>query len=103
MRSLVGTYNGGALTLGRELAAALDAAGSEAAVVFGGVLNEDDGGPLPVDARPQLCGARHPLRERDRAARPDPGGDHGTRTRSAPCSTFTLKSRTLLRSPPSSS
>ncbi len=37
----------------RRGAAALDAAGS-VAVVFGGVLNEDDGGPLPVDARPQL-------------------------------------------------
>jgi hypothetical protein len=23
-------------------------------VIFGGVLNEDDGGPLPVDARPGL-------------------------------------------------
>jgi methylmalonyl-CoA mutase cobalamin-binding domain/chain len=53
---LVGTYNGGALTLGRELAAALDAAGCEAEVVFGGVLNEDAGGPLPIDARPELAG-----------------------------------------------
>jgi methylmalonyl-CoA mutase cobalamin-binding domain/chain len=52
---LIGTYNGGALTLGRELAAALDAAGSEAEVVFGGVLNEDAGGPLPVDARDGLA------------------------------------------------
>jgi hypothetical protein len=24
-------------------------------VVFGGVLNEDAGGPLPVDARPELA------------------------------------------------
>ena len=23
-------------------------------MIFGGVLNEDDGGPLPVDARPGL-------------------------------------------------
>jgi methylmalonyl-CoA mutase cobalamin-binding domain/chain len=51
---LVGTYNGGALTLGRELAGALDAVGCDAEVVFGGVLNEDAGGPLPVDARQEL-------------------------------------------------
>jgi methylmalonyl-CoA mutase cobalamin-binding domain/chain len=51
---VLGTYNGGALTLGAELAGALAAAGARPAVVFGGVLNEDDGGPLPVDARPGL-------------------------------------------------
>ena len=49
---IVATYNGGALTLGRELTAALD---PEIAVIFGGVLNEDDGGSLPVDARPGLA------------------------------------------------
>ena len=27
---------------------------TDATVIFGGVLNEDDGGPLPVDARPGL-------------------------------------------------
>lgn len=48
---IVATYNGGALTLGTELMAALD---SGMTVIFGGVLNEDDGGPLPVDARPAL-------------------------------------------------
>jgi methylmalonyl-CoA mutase cobalamin-binding subunit len=52
---VVGTYNGGALTLGRELVSALGAAGCDATVVFGGRLNEDDGGPLPVDARPALA------------------------------------------------
>jgi methylmalonyl-CoA mutase cobalamin-binding domain/chain len=52
---VLGTYNGGALTLGGELTRALAAARSGAAVVFGGVLNEDDGGPLPVDARPGLA------------------------------------------------
>lgn len=52
---VVATYNGGALTLGRELVAALQRAGCPATVVFGGVLNEDDGGPLPVDARPGLA------------------------------------------------
>lgn len=48
---IVATYNGGALTLGEQLMHAL---GDDVRVVFGGVLNEDDGGPLPVDARPGL-------------------------------------------------
>jgi methylmalonyl-CoA mutase cobalamin-binding domain/chain len=52
---VLGTYNGGALTLGGELTRALAAADADVAVVFGGVLNEDDGGPLPVDARPGLA------------------------------------------------
>jgi methylmalonyl-CoA mutase cobalamin-binding domain/chain len=52
---VLGTYNGGALTLGAELTRALAAAGTQAGVVFGGVLNEDDGGALPVDARPGLA------------------------------------------------
>jgi len=51
---VVATYNGGARTLGTELMQALDAAGADPAVIFGGVLNEDEGGPLPVDARPGL-------------------------------------------------
>ena len=52
---VLGTYNGGALTLGRALVQALRDADSDATVVFGGVLNEDEGGPLPVDARPGLA------------------------------------------------
>jgi methylmalonyl-CoA mutase cobalamin-binding domain/chain len=48
---IVATYNGGALTLGEQLTRALD---DDVTVIFGGVLNEDDGGPLPVDARPGL-------------------------------------------------
>ena len=48
---IVATYNGGALTLGKELMRTLPA---DVTVIFGGVLNEDDGGPLPVDARPGL-------------------------------------------------
>jgi methylmalonyl-CoA mutase cobalamin-binding subunit len=52
---VIATYNGGALTLGRELMSALGRADCAATVVFGGVLNEDDGGPLPVDARPGLA------------------------------------------------
>jgi methylmalonyl-CoA mutase cobalamin-binding subunit len=52
---VLGTYNGGALTLGGELTAALAAAGATPAVVFGGRLNEDAGDDLPVDARPGLA------------------------------------------------
>jgi methylmalonyl-CoA mutase cobalamin-binding subunit len=46
---VVGSYNGGALSLGRELRA-----GYDGPAIFGGVLNEDLGGALPVDARPGL-------------------------------------------------
>jgi len=53
---VVGVYNGWALSLARELRAACAAEGYEGAVVFGGRLNEDMGGPLPVDVRPQLAG-----------------------------------------------
>jgi methylmalonyl-CoA mutase cobalamin-binding domain/chain len=51
---LVGTYNGVALTLARELTSALRATGHDAAVIFGGRLNEDVGEGLPSDVRPQL-------------------------------------------------
>ena len=70
---MLATYNGGALTLGRELSAALD---DGIAVIFGGVLNEDDGGPLPVDARPGLTALGIALRRRDRAARAGARGGH---------------------------
>ena len=46
---VVGTYNGGARGLGRELRA-----GYDGLIVFGGILNEDAGGALPIDARPGL-------------------------------------------------
>jgi methylmalonyl-CoA mutase cobalamin-binding subunit len=46
---VVGSYNGGALSLGRELRAAYDGL-----IIFGGILNEDTGDALPVDARPGL-------------------------------------------------
>lgn len=51
---VVSTYNGAALTLGRRLAAALTDNGFDGVAVLGGVLNEDDGGDLPVDVREQL-------------------------------------------------
>ena len=46
---VVGSYNGGALSLGRELRA-----GYDGLTIFGGVLNEDTGQALPIDARPGL-------------------------------------------------
>jgi methylmalonyl-CoA mutase cobalamin-binding domain/chain len=51
---LVGTYNGVALTLARELAGAVRERGHDAALVFGGRLNEDVGDGLPRDVRPAL-------------------------------------------------
>lgn len=53
---VVSTYNGAALTLGRRLATALADNGFDGVAVLGGVLNEDDGGDLPVDVRDQLLG-----------------------------------------------
>ncbi|MDA0164480.1 hypothetical protein OM076_29690 [Solirubrobacter ginsenosidimutans] len=46
---VVGSYNGGALSLGRELRA-----GYDGLTIFGGILNEDLGGEVPIDARPGL-------------------------------------------------
>lgn len=46
---VVGTYNGAALSIARELRAEYSGR-----AFFGGLLNEDLGGPLPVDVRPQL-------------------------------------------------
>ncbi len=51
---VLGTANGAALTLGRRLCFALDSEGWEGPVVIGGRLNEDDGGPLPVDVTDDL-------------------------------------------------
>ena len=51
---LVGTYNGVALTLAHELTGALRDRGHDAALVFGGRLNEDVGEGLPSDVRPAL-------------------------------------------------
>lgn len=51
---ILGTYNGAALSIGRELRAAIDAAGFEGQVIVGGRLNEDEGGDLPVDVSAEL-------------------------------------------------
>ncbi len=46
---VLGTYNGAALTVGREVRAALDRSGYDGPVIMGGRLNEDTGGESPVD------------------------------------------------------
>lgn len=50
---IVGSYNGGALALARGLVEARDG-DWEGPIVFGGLLNDDLGGELPVDVRQQL-------------------------------------------------
>jgi methylmalonyl-CoA mutase cobalamin-binding domain/chain len=51
---VIGTYNGVALTLARELTGALRDLGHHPAVIFGGRLNEDLGEGLPSDVRALL-------------------------------------------------
>jgi methylmalonyl-CoA mutase cobalamin-binding subunit len=51
---ILGTYNGAALSIGRELRAAIDRAGFEGQVIVGGRLNEDVGGDLPIDVSGEL-------------------------------------------------
>ena len=51
---VVGAYNGSALTIARQLEAACADEHWTGTVVFGGLLNEDEGGDLPVDARDRI-------------------------------------------------
>ncbi len=51
---LLGTYNGAALSIGRELRAAIDRTGYDGRVIVGGRLNEDTGLDLPVDVSDDL-------------------------------------------------
>ena len=51
---VLGTYNGAALSVGRELAAAVAATGFEGAVIVGGRLNQDTGGDSPGDVADDL-------------------------------------------------
>ena len=51
---VVGVYNGSALTIARALRTQLDAEDWDGTVVFGGLLNEDEGGELPVDVRDRI-------------------------------------------------
>lgn len=52
---IVSTYNGAALTQGKQLAAALSTVGFDGAALIGGVLNEDTGSGVPVPVNDELC------------------------------------------------
>jgi methylmalonyl-CoA mutase cobalamin-binding subunit len=52
---VLAVYNGNALHLGRLLRNAADSADFSGAIFMGGVLNQDEGDGLPVDARPGLA------------------------------------------------
>ena len=51
---VLGTYNGAALAVGRELREAIGQTGFEGAVIIGGKLNQDTGGDSPVDVTDEL-------------------------------------------------
>ena len=51
---VLGTYNGNAIDLGERLAIARDRCGWTGQIYMGGILNQDTGEGLPVDARPRL-------------------------------------------------
>ncbi len=51
---VLGTYNGNAIDLGERLSTARDRAGWSGQIFMGGILNQDTGQGLPVDARPRL-------------------------------------------------
>ena len=51
---VLGTYNGAALAVGRELRDAVGRTGYDGAVIVGGKLNQDTGGDSPVDVTDEL-------------------------------------------------
>jgi methylmalonyl-CoA mutase cobalamin-binding subunit len=51
---VLGVYNGNALDLGTRLTAATAADAWSGRIFMGGLLNQDAGGELPIDARPGL-------------------------------------------------
>ncbi|HEY0519079.1 MAG TPA: cobalamin-dependent protein [Ilumatobacteraceae bacterium] len=51
---VLGVYNGNALELGRRLAAGKRDQQWHGTIYMGGILNQDTGGDLPIDARPEL-------------------------------------------------
>jgi methylmalonyl-CoA mutase cobalamin-binding subunit len=51
---ILGVYNGNALELGERIMTAANAEQFDGVVFAGGILNQDTGGALPVDARPGL-------------------------------------------------
>jgi methylmalonyl-CoA mutase cobalamin-binding subunit len=52
---VLGTYNGNAIDLGTRLTTATRKAGWDGHIYMGGILNQDSGGNLPIDARPELA------------------------------------------------
>lgn len=52
---VLGTYNGNALALGERLTLAARNAGWDGQIFMGGILNQDTGEELPIDARPGLA------------------------------------------------
>ena len=51
---VLGVYNGNALALGDRLAHGAHADGWGGTIYMGGILNQDTGDDLPIDARPAL-------------------------------------------------
>jgi methylmalonyl-CoA mutase cobalamin-binding subunit len=51
---VLGVYNGNALALGQRLADGARREGWNGRIYMGGILNQDTGGGLPIDARPAL-------------------------------------------------
>jgi methylmalonyl-CoA mutase cobalamin-binding subunit len=51
---VLGTYNGNAIDLGERLVAARNRTGWTGGIYMGGILNQDTGEALPIDARPRL-------------------------------------------------
>jgi methylmalonyl-CoA mutase cobalamin-binding subunit len=52
---VLGTYNGNAIDLGERLIAARQRTGWNGDIYMGGILNQDTGEALPIDARPRLA------------------------------------------------
>ena len=52
---VLGTYNGNAVDLGERLVTARHQTGWNGDILMGGILNQDTGEALPIDARPRLA------------------------------------------------
>jgi methylmalonyl-CoA mutase cobalamin-binding subunit len=52
---VLGVYNGNALALGERLAKSAEREGWNGTIYMGGILNQDTGQALPIDARPALA------------------------------------------------
>ena len=59
---VLGVYNGNALMLGETLTRSVAAKGWDGRIFLGGILNQDTGSGLPIDARPGLTALGNNLR-----------------------------------------